>query len=111
MPDDETRLVDGKMLLGARLRDVRTKKNLSLPDLAERAGISKARLSDLERGRSLPSLPTLDTLAAALGTTAAALLRGVYPWGSTEAPTAPPTAPPDGRAGRRIPSRRKPSAT
>jgi len=102
MPDaDESRLATGRLLLGARLRERRTRAGLQLADLAQRAGISEAHLSDLERGRKLPSLPTLDALATGLGTSATALLRGVYPWGSDQPPTEPPTAPPDGRAGRK----------
>ena len=96
----------GRLLLAARLRERRTRAGLQLAELAEKAGISQAMLSDFERGRRLPTLPALDALAVALGTSAAALLRGVYPWGSTQAPPEPPSSPPDGRAGRKIPHRR-----
>jgi transcriptional regulator with XRE-family HTH domain len=104
---DETRLATGRLLLGARLRERRTRAGLQLADLAERAGVSQAYLSDMERGRKLPTLQALDALAAALGTSAAALLRGVYPWGSNKPPAEPPSSLPDGRAGRKI-LRRKP---
>ena len=106
---DETRVTTGRLLLGARLRQRRTRAGLQLADLAERAGVSQAQLSDVERGNKLPSLPTLDALATALGTTAAALLRGVYPWGSAQPPAEPPSAPPDGRAGREVRRRRPPA--
>ena len=103
---DDTRMTTGRLLLGARLRSRRLRARLQLAELAERAGLSQAYLSDLERGNRLPTLPILDALANALGTTAAGLLRGVYPWGSTEMPEEPPAAPPDGRAGRKIKHRR-----
>lgn len=105
MPADETRLAIGRLLLGARLRTLRSKSGLQLAELAERAGITQAYLSDVERGRKLPTLVTLDALAAALGASPAKLLRGVYPWGTDRPPAEPPTAPPDGRKGRKIPHR------
>lgn len=78
---DETRLATGRLLLGARLRARRTQAGLQMADLAERAGVSQAYLSDMERGRKLPNPRTLDALAVGVGTSAVALLRGVYPWG------------------------------
>lgn len=108
---DETRLRTGRLLLGARIRQLRTGGGLQLADLAERAGVSQAQLSDVERGNKLPSLPTLDALATALDTTAAALLQDIYPWGSAEPPAETPSAPPDGRAGREIRGRRPPAET
>jgi transcriptional regulator with XRE-family HTH domain len=107
---DDARLTTGRLLLGARLRERRTRAGLQLAELAERAGMSQAYLSDLERGRKLPTLPALDALAVALRTTAATLLRGVYPWGTAEPPDQAPAAPPDGRAGRKIRHRRPPTA-
>jgi transcriptional regulator with XRE-family HTH domain len=95
----------GRLLLAARLRARRTRAGLQLAELADRAGMSQALLSDLERGRRLPTLPTLDSLARALDTTAVNLLRDLYPWGTTEPPSEAPLPPLDGRAGRRIPGR------
>ncbi|GAA1478987.1 hypothetical protein GCM10009623_34330 [Nocardioides aestuarii] len=102
---DDERLATGRLLLGRRLREERIQRDLQLTELAAKAGVSVAFLSDLERGRRLPSLQTLDALARELGTSAAAMLLGVYPWGSDEPPSTPPTAPPDGRAGRRVRAR------
>ena len=99
---DETRLTTGRLLLGARVRRKRIRAGLQLAELAERAGVSMAYLSDIERGRKLPTLPVLDALAVGLGSTAASLLRGIYPWGSGQPPTEPPLAPPDGRRIGRI---------
>ena len=106
---DENRLATGRLLLGARVRALRTDAGMQLAELAERAGLTKAYLSDVERGRKLPTLPTLDALAAGLDTSPAKLFRGIYPWGTDQPPSEPPTAPPDGRAGRRIRNRKPPT--
>ena len=57
---DETRLVTGRLLLGARLRERRTGARLQLAELAERTGMTQAYLSDIERGHRLPTLRALD---------------------------------------------------
>jgi len=51
---------------GAILRDLRTAQGLSQEELAFRAGMSVPYLSDLERGRSSPSLAMVVDLARAL---------------------------------------------
>lgn len=101
MPPDEDRIVTGRLLLGAKMRESRKEAGLHLAELAELAGITQSYLSDIERGNKLPPLPTLDALAAALGTTVSGLLDEVYPWGAATAPARTPNAPPDGRAGRK----------
>ena len=53
------------MKLHERLRELRSERGLRLKDVAETAGISVPYLSDLERGRTNPSLETLQTLAGA----------------------------------------------
>jgi len=53
-------------LIGARLRDLREAAGITLTELAQTAGISKAYLSRLESGERSLSLATLLTLAAAL---------------------------------------------
>ena len=54
--------------LGQRLSRLREKQQLSLSEVARRAQISKAYLSQLERGDSKqPSYEVLDRLATALG--------------------------------------------
>lgn len=53
------------MKLHERLRELRQERGLRLKDVSEQAGISIPYLSDLERGRTNPSLETLQTLAAA----------------------------------------------
>lgn len=62
------------MDLGARIRALRTEKKLSQKQLAEKAGISNTYLSDIEIGRTNPSLKTLLKIAEALSVEAAQLL-------------------------------------
>ncbi|WP_051247047.1 helix-turn-helix domain-containing protein [Nocardioides halotolerans] len=98
----ERRLATGRLLLGARVRALRADSDLHLADLAEGAGISLAYLSDIERGRKLPSLLVLDTLATTLRMTVVELLDDIYPWGTAQTPRTRPAPPPDGRAGRTV---------
>jgi transcriptional regulator with XRE-family HTH domain len=61
-------------LLGSRLRDLREAAGMTLTELAQAAGISKAHLSRLESGERSLSLATLLTLAAALRVPVASIL-------------------------------------
>src|ERR1044072_4868904 len=54
--------------IGARLRTLRTEHGFSIRALAERADISSSVISEVERGKTEPSISTLKRLAAALGT-------------------------------------------
>ena len=81
---------DGRMAtndsLGSRLRDARTAQSLSLTEVAARAGISKAYLSQLEHGASTtPSHEVLRRLATALGTSIADLTGTSETWQPGEA--------------------------
>ncbi|GAA4175177.1 helix-turn-helix domain-containing protein [Gryllotalpicola koreensis] len=60
--------------LGASLRRARTERGFSSRALARLAGISQSFLSNIENGRTTPSVPTLYTLAEALGVAPAELL-------------------------------------
>lgn len=51
------------MTLAERLRELRTQQGWRLKDLADKSDLSVPYLSDLERGRTNPSLETLQTLA------------------------------------------------
>lgn len=62
---------------GDRLRWLRWERDLTLADLSSATGLSISYLSDMERGRTLPTLATLYKLAAAYDMTASDLLRGV----------------------------------
>lgn len=61
--------------LGAKIRALRTNKKITLPALAERAGISKGLLSKIETdGTSNPSVSTLYKIAEGLELTIADIL-------------------------------------
>ncbi len=53
-------------MLGARLRDLRHDRDLTLVEAAERAGISPQYLSEIERGRKDPSSEIVAAVAGAL---------------------------------------------
>jgi transcriptional regulator with XRE-family HTH domain len=69
------------MKLHERLRELRQERGQRLKDVSEIAGISIPYLSDLERGRTNPSLETLQTLAAAYSISVHDLLMGVEFYG------------------------------
>jgi XRE family transcriptional regulator, regulator of sulfur utilization len=71
----------GTMKLHERLRELRSERGQRLKDVSEIAGISIPYLSDLERGRTNPSLETLQTLAAAYEITVHDLLSPVEFYG------------------------------
>lgn len=54
--------------IGPVLRELRLRREWSLSELAQRAGVSRSHLSRLERGQSIPSFKILSRLARALGT-------------------------------------------
>jgi transcriptional regulator with XRE-family HTH domain len=60
--------------LGQRIRNERGRRGLSLEQLAERAGVSRSMLSDVERGAKLPTVLVLDRIATGLDTSIARLL-------------------------------------
>ena len=64
-------------VLGSRLRTLRTDRDETLAQTAERAGISPQYLSEIERGRKEPSSEMIAALAGALDTTLADLMLAV----------------------------------
>jgi len=62
------------MLFAEKLRILRSQQSLTLTGLATASGLTKGFISQLESGRSLPSLASLTKLATALGTTPADLI-------------------------------------
>jgi transcriptional regulator with XRE-family HTH domain len=62
--------------LGRRIRGLRQRQKLTLSDVASVAGVSVSLLSQVERGKTDPSLDTLRDIADALGTTPFQLLAG-----------------------------------
>jgi len=78
------------MKLHARLKEVRMSHDLTLKALAERTGLSVSYLSDIERGRTTPSLSTLEALATSLEMTVIDFLTGVDFAGETTSASLPP---------------------
>jgi transcriptional regulator with XRE-family HTH domain len=76
VPDPE----DVNAAVGRNVRGHRTRLAWTLDDLAARAGVSKGMLSQVEQGRTNPSVATVCRLATALGVSLASLV---------EAPEAP----------------------
>jgi transcriptional regulator with XRE-family HTH domain len=65
-----------------RLREVRQKRGVTLLQVAEAVKLSVSYLSDLERGRTKPSLDTLERLAAYYEMSVADLVSGIEGWGT-----------------------------
>jgi transcriptional regulator with XRE-family HTH domain len=61
-------------VLGNRLRTLRTDRDETLAQTAERAGISPQYLSEVERGRKEPSSEMIAALAGALDVSVAELM-------------------------------------
>ncbi|HLO04042.1 MAG TPA: helix-turn-helix domain-containing protein, partial [Symbiobacteriaceae bacterium] len=55
------------MSLGARIRQTRNQKAITLQELSERSGLSKGFLCQLENDKATPSLPALERLSGGLG--------------------------------------------
>ncbi|HEY0212969.1 MAG TPA: cupin domain-containing protein [Paenirhodobacter sp.] len=53
--------------IGERLRELRTRRGLTIAELAVAAGLSSGIISQIERGKANPSIRTLQRLRAALG--------------------------------------------
>ena len=62
------------MQLGRKIRDLRQRRGLTVQLLAEASSLSKGFISQVENGRTSPSLATLHDLARALGTSVAYLV-------------------------------------
>src|SRR5215813_13655334 len=54
------------MILSERIRELRQHKQLSQGDIEKRTGLIRSYLSRVENGHTVPSLETLEKLAAAL---------------------------------------------
>lgn len=67
------------MTIGERLRQLRNGLKMTLLDVGEKTQLSVSHLSDIERGRTRPSLDTLEVLAACYGISLADLMAGVSP--------------------------------
>ncbi|MBC2667196.1 helix-turn-helix transcriptional regulator [Novosphingobium flavum] len=68
--------MDIRIRLGRNVRALREAKGWSQEDYADRAGIHRTYVSDIERGRRNPTITVVEKLAEPLGVTAGALLDG-----------------------------------
>jgi len=67
--DDQSNMADAGALVrtvAANVRALRLAAGLTLPELAERAGLGRSTLAQLESGRANPSMETVWAVAAAL---------------------------------------------
>lgn len=62
--------------IGARLKELRTRRRLTLESVARPLGVTRSCVSQWERGRSPPGAKYFETLAETLNTTVAYLLTG-----------------------------------
>lgn len=83
--------------LGPRLRERREQGGLTLRELARRLGISPSAISQIETGKSRPSVSTLYAIVSELGMSLDELFSGQN---QERAPAAAPSAARAGRAGR-----------
>lgn len=54
------------MIIGTRLKKLRDERNLSQGDIEKRTGLLRCYISRVENGHTVPSLETLERLAASL---------------------------------------------
>ncbi len=60
-------MLSSKEKIGRNIKKLRVLKNISQEKLAEALGISTPAVSNIENGKTLTSLQTLENMAAALG--------------------------------------------
>jgi len=70
-------------IVGVNLRRLRTRRGLSLEKLAQKSGVSRAMLGQIELGQSAPTINVLWKIARALDVTFATLIQAREAGGST----------------------------
>ena len=61
--------------LGQNLKRIRTKKDISQGDIARTLKVNKSHISNIENGKSNPTLKTIAKLAKALGVSIEELIK------------------------------------
>lgn len=84
------------MAFGTRLRELRVAGNLSREQLAEKSGISRGAIRNIEQGIRSPAWETVQALAAALGVSCEAFNESAAP-----EPAKPKRAAPGSRKGKK----------
>ena len=65
--EGSTNFMPTKEELGQRLRTARFERNLTLKEVANRCGMSATHISEVERGKTSPTIGALQRIAQALG--------------------------------------------
>jgi transcriptional regulator with XRE-family HTH domain len=52
--------------VGAKIKQLRTEKNLSVRELSRRSGVSSTQISEIERNLTAPTVPTLMKIISVL---------------------------------------------
>ena len=65
-----------EQVIGRRIRELRERAGLTIEQLADKAGKSGMTLRNLERGRFVPDLATIDAFAGALNVKTGELVDG-----------------------------------
>ncbi len=66
---------DDAKKLGENLKKIRTKRNITQTQLAEKLGVDKSFVSNLENGKTNPTLSTITNLSHTLGVLTNELLK------------------------------------
>ena len=66
---------DSSKKLGENLKKIRINKNITQTELAEKLGVDKSFVSNLENGKTNPTLSTITNIAQALEVSANELLK------------------------------------
>lgn len=66
---------DDAKKLGENLKKIRTKKNITQTELAKTLGVDKSFVSNIENGKTNPTLSTITSLAQALNVSINELLK------------------------------------
>jgi len=66
---------DDAKKLGENLKKIRTKKNITQTELAKTLGVDKSFVSNIESGKTNPTLSTITNLAQTLGVSTNELLK------------------------------------
>jgi transcriptional regulator with XRE-family HTH domain len=83
-----------KLTFGERLRDLREARGLTQADLADRAGLTRVGLGNIERGERVPGWDTVQAICAALGVSCVEFEGTVSPATDAVPPKRPPGRPP-----------------
>lgn len=66
---------DDAKKLGENLKKIRTSKNITQTEFAEKLGVDKSFVSNIENGKTNPTLSTISNLAKALNVSTTELLK------------------------------------